>query len=154
MTAPPLNHHLMTSSNKNLRRVRLAWAGDDLVFHGGPEEGPLVTMDGNGKEGAAPMNLLLLSLAGCMGIDIKMILEKSRVPLEGIEIDVVGERAPEPPRRYLSIELVCRVQGPTAVDVAKVVRAVELSRDKYCSVLHSLDPATDIQVRVEAPGVT
>lgn len=154
MTVPPLNHHLMTSSNKNIRRVRLSWAGEDLVFRGGPEEGPVVTVDGSGKEGAAPMNLLLLSLAGCMGIDIKMILEKSRVPLEGIEIDVVGERAPEAPRRYLSIELVCRVSGPAAVDIAKVVRAVELSRDKYCSVLHSLDPATDIQVRVDAPGVT
>lgn len=154
MTAPPLNHHLMTSSNNNIRRVRLAWAGEDLVFRGGPEEGPVVTLDGSGKEGAAPMNLLLLSLAGCMGIDIKMILEKSRVPLEGIEIDVVGERASEAPRRYVRIELVCRVHGPAAPDVAKVVRAVELSRDKYCSVLHSLDPATDIQVRVEAPGVT
>lgn len=153
MTALLPSHHPMTSSNKNIRRVRLEWAGEDLVFRGGPDEGPSVTVDGSGKEGAAPMNLLLLSVAGCMGIDIKMILEKSRVPLEGIEIDVVGERAPEPPRRYLRIELVCRVRGPAAEDLGKVVRAVELSRDKYCSVLHSLDPATDIQVRVEAPAV-
>lgn len=154
MTALPLNHRPMTSSNKNIRSIRLAWAGEDLVFRGGPEEGPVVTVDGSGKEGAAPMNLLLLSLAGCMGIDVKMILEKSRVPLEGIEIEVVGERAPEAPRRYLSIELVCRVEGPAAGDIDKVVRAVELSRDKYCSVLHSLDPGTDIRVRVDAPGST
>ena len=142
----------MTSSNKNIRRVRLEWAGEDRVFRGGAEGGPVVTVDGGSKEGASPMQLLLLSLAGCMGIDIKMILEKSRVPFEGLVIDVEGERAPEAPRRYLRIDMVCRVSGPAAEHADKVQRAVDLSKDKYCSVLHSLDPATDIRVRLEAPG--
>jgi putative redox protein len=98
------------------------------------------------------MQLLLLAAAGCMGIDIKMILEKSRVPFEGLEIEVVGERAPEAPRRYVRIEMICRVLGPSADDADKVQRAVDLSKDKYCSVLHTLDPATDVQVRIEAWG--
>jgi uncharacterized OsmC-like protein len=70
----------MTSSNKNIRQVRLRWSGEDLLFHGGADGGPQIAVDGGSKEGPAPMQLLLLAVAGCMGIDIKMILEKSRVP--------------------------------------------------------------------------
>lgn len=94
------------------------------------------------------MQMLLLSVAACMGIDIKMILEKSRVPLEQLEIETIGERAEEPPRRYLKVEIVCRVAGPAPEDADKVRRAVDLSKDKYCSVLHSLDPAMHIDVRI------
>lgn len=142
----------MTSSNKNLRHVRLEWSGEDLLFKGGAEDGPVVTVDGGSKEGASPMQLLLLALAGCMGIDIKMILEKSRVPLEGLVIDMEGERAPEPPRRYVRVDMTCRIDGPGPEHADKVQRAVDLSKDKYCSVLHSLDPATEIRVRVETAG--
>jgi putative redox protein len=138
----------MTSSNKNIRQVRLRWSGEDLRFHGGADGGPQIAVDGGSKEGPAPMQLLLLAAAGCMGIDIKMILEKSRVPLERIEIEAIGERAEEAPRRYLKIEFVCRVEGPAAGDADKVQRAVDLSKDKYCSVLHSLDPAMDIAIRI------
>ena len=48
------------------------------------------------------------------------------------------------------MELVCRISGPSPEDADKVRRAVELSRDKYCSVLHSLDPAMDLDVRIAA----
>jgi putative redox protein len=120
------------------------------VFQGGADGGPQVTVDGGSKAGPAPMQLLLLSIAGCMGIDIQMILEKSRVPLNRLEIEAIGERAEEAPRRYLKLELVCRVDGPAPGDADKVRRAVELSRDKYCSVLHSLDPAMHIDVRIAA----
>ncbi|MEX2467642.1 MAG: OsmC family protein [Gemmatimonadota bacterium] len=147
-TGRSTNPHPMTSSNKNIRQVRLRWSGHDLVFHGGADDGPQITVDGGSKEGPAPMQLLLLSVAGCMGIDIKMILEKSRVPLEQIDIEAIGERAEDAPRRYLKIEFVCHVGGPTPADADKVRRAVELSRDKYCSVLHSLDPAMHVEVRV------
>lgn len=140
----------MTSSNKNLRQVRLRWTGNDLVFRGGPDGGPEVVVDGSASQGPAPMQQLLLAIAGCMGIDIKMILEKSRVPMDGLEIEAIGERAEEAPKRYVRLELVCRVDGPSAEDAEKVVRAVELSRDKYCSVLHSLDPSMEVTVTV--PG--
>ncbi len=146
------NRHQMTSSNRNLRHVRLEWSGENNLFSGGAEDGPVVIVDGASKEGASPMQLLLLSLAGCMGIDIRLILEKSRVPLRGLIIDVEGERAPDAPRRYVRVDMTCRVDGPSAADADKVQRAVDLSKDKYCSVLHSLDPATDIRVRVQTAG--
>jgi putative redox protein len=84
-----------------------------------------------------------------MAIDVCMILEKSRVPLDSLEVEAIGVRATEAPRRYESIELVYRLGGPAEGDRARVDRAIELSRDKYCSVLHTLDPALEIDIRVE-----
>jgi putative redox protein len=137
----------MTSSN--IRQVRLRWTGEDLIFRGGADGGPQITVDSGSKQGPAPMQLLLLSLAGCMAVDVRMILEKSRVPVDELEVEAVAERAPEPPRRYLRIRLTYRVSGPGEEHEGALQRAVDLSRDKYCSVLHSLDPGIDIDLRVE-----
>jgi putative redox protein len=132
----------------NIRQVRLKWAGEGLVFRGGPDGGPEVTIDSNAERGPSPTHALLLALAGCMAVDVKMILEKSRVPVESIEVEAVGERAETVPRRFLSISLIYDVRGPGPDDSAKVQRALDLSREKYCSVLHSLDPGIEIDIRV------
>jgi putative redox protein len=120
-----------------------------MVFRGGPDEGVQVTVDSAGAEGQSPMQLLLMALASCMAIDVRMILDKSRVPVESLEVEVVGVRATEPPRRYLSLDLAYRVGGPGDEDRAKLERAIELSKDKYCSVLHSLDPQIELDIRIE-----
>ncbi len=132
----------------NVRQVRLRWAGEGLVFHGGPDGGPSVTIDSDAEEGPSPMHLLLLAVAGCMAVDVRMILEKSRVPLESLEVEAVGERAESVPRRFLSIRLTYKLRGPEEEHEQRLQRAVELSRDKYCSVLHSLDPGIDFDVQV------
>jgi putative redox protein len=136
-------------SSSNVQSVQLRWTGDGLVFCGGGEGGAEVTVDGDGEAGAAPMQLLLLSLAGCMAIDVRMILEKSRVPLSALEVEVTGERANGEPARYVAIQLVYRLRGPDEEHEARLQRAIDLSRDKYCSVLHSLDPGIDFDIRVE-----
>lgn len=137
---------MTSSTDKNIRQVRLHWSGRDMVFEGGTDGGPRITVDSAGVAGPAPMQLLLLSLASCMAVDIRMILDKSRVTVDDIEVEVVGERAPDPPRRYLRIDIRCRLEGPTPADADKVQRAIDLSRDKYCSVLHSLDPSIALDV--------
>jgi len=133
----------------NTRQVRLRWAGDGLVFRGGPDGGPELSVDSDAKEGLSPTQLLLASLAGCMAVDVRMILEKSRVPVETLEVEAVGERAPDPPRRFLSIRLTYRLRGPSEEDEGRLQRAIDLSRDKYCSVLHSLASDIDFDLRVE-----
>lgn len=133
----------------NVRQVRLRWAGEGLVFRGGPDGGPSITLDSDVGEGPSPTHFLLLSLAGCMAVDVKMICEKSRVPLETLEVEAVGERAESAPRRFLAIRLTYYVGGPGEEHEARLQRAIELSRDKYCSVLHSLDPDIQIDIRVE-----
>jgi len=137
-------------TDPNVRQVRLSWAGEGLVFRGGADGGPQITIDSNAQEGPSPTHTLLMALAGCMAVDVKMILEKSRVPVEAIEVEAVGVRAESAPRRFLSITLTYDVRGPAKGDDKKVQRALDLSRDKYCSVLHSLDPGIEIEIRGRA----
>jgi putative redox protein len=133
----------------SVSEVSLRWRGDGLVFVGGVPGGPEIVLDSDGRAGPSPTQALLLSLAGCMGVDVRMILEKSRVPLESLEVRIEGERLEEPPRRFRAIRLTYRLRGPGVEDEPKVQRAVELSREKYCSVLHTLRPDIDLDVRVE-----
>jgi len=128
--------------------VRLRWK-EGLTFVGGADGGPQITTASGGGDGPSPTQLLLLSLAGCMGVDVCDILRKSRVPLEELEVVVDGDRAAEPPRRFLALRLTYRIRGPAEEDEAKVERAVQLSRDKYCSVLHTLRPDLDLDIRIE-----
>lgn len=136
--------------DSNLRQVRLRWTGEGLAFEGGPDEGSQAVIDSDGLRGQTPTQALLMALAGCMAVDVLMILEKSRVPVETLEVEAVGERAGTVPKRFVKIDLVYRLSGPTRDDRPKLDRAIELSRDKYCSVLHTLDPELDVDIRIEA----
>lgn len=130
-------------------RVVMRWSGEGLVFQGGPEGTPEITLDSAAAVGPSPTQLLLLSLAGCMGVDVRLILEKSRVPLESLEVEAEGDRVDTNPKRFEAIRLTYRIKGPSEKDRPKLDRAIQLSRDRYCSVLHSLRPDIDVEVRVE-----
>ncbi|TVP48964.1 MAG: OsmC family peroxiredoxin [Gemmatimonadales bacterium] len=134
--------------SENRRTAALRWTGQGLQFDGttgsaGPER--VVRIDGDSASGPAPMELLLLSLGGCMAIDIRVILEKSRVELTSLELDIEGERRGSDPKSYESVKMHFRLAGPGEQDRAKVTRAVRLSEEKYCSVYHSLRP--DLEIR-------
>lgn len=127
--------------------VRLEWAGEGLRFEGGKPGGPGVVVDGDGAAGPSPMTALLLGLAGCMAVDILDISTKSRVALTSLEAHLEGDRAATPPRRYTAVRMRFVAGGVAAADEPKVRRAVDLSAETYCSVLHSLRP--DIQITTE-----
>lgn len=120
-----------------------------MVFEGGPDGGPQIVVDSDMAGGQSPMQLLLSALAGCMAIDVLMILEKSRVPVGSLEVEAIGTRSETVPKRFESISLVYRLEGPSAEDQAKLDRAIGLSRDKYCSVMHTLRPDIEFDLRVE-----
>lgn len=134
---------------KSDKRVSLRWSGKGLVFHGGAPGGPAVTLDGKGTDGPSPMDTLLLALAGCMAVDVRMILEKGRVDLADLEVQVQGVRAPEPPRRYTSIRILFRTAGVKAADEPKLERAIRLSEETYCSVFHTLRSDLEIETDFE-----
>jgi len=129
--------------------VVLRWTGEGDRFEGEAPGGPSITVDSDGKAGPSPMTGLLLSLAACMGIDIRMILEKGRVPLDGLEVEIEADRAAEPPRRFTRLHLTIRVRGPAEEHEARIARAVDLSREKYCSVFHSLRTDLDVEIAIE-----
>lgn len=133
------------------KEVRLSWTGSGTTFDGGPVGGPQLVVDGDAAVGPSPMDLVLMAVAGCMAIDVRAILEKGRVPLDALDVEAQGERADEPPRCYTALRLVVRVAGVAPDDRSKVERAIELSRQKYCSVLFSM--RRDVPVEIVLEGV-
>jgi len=131
------------------KTVHLKWTGRGREYLGTGETGPGIIIDGNSEMGPGPMDSLLLALAGCMAVDVQVILERSRVPLTGMEVTVEGDRAETHPRRYTGIRLIYRVEGPEEGHQGKVERAVALSREKFCSVLHSLRPDIEIGIEIQ-----
>jgi putative redox protein len=94
--------------------------------------------DAGGKNfGIRPMQILLMGLGACSGIDIASILRKQRQPLEGFRISIDGERAKgteATPWKHVILEF--ELKGN--IDPEKARRACELSMDKYCSVAATL----------------
>jgi putative redox protein len=85
------------------------------------------------------MVTLLLAAAGCSGADVVSILEKMRAGLTSLRIEVMGTRREALPRRYAAIHFVFHLSGG-ALDESRARRAIDLSLEKYCSVVHSLAP--------------
>jgi putative redox protein len=95
-----------------------------------------ITLDGRGIAGPSPVDALALALAGCMAIDVIDIVTKGRHPVRAVSATLDAERAAEPPRRFVKVALHFDIAGevpPAAMD-----RAVQLSRDKYCSVWQTM----------------
>lgn len=127
------------------KHVTLAWTGG-LRFRGGEPGGPSTEIDGDNAAAPGPMLQLLLAAASCSGADVVDILAKMREKLDSLDIEAWGDRRDEAPRRYTSLRLRFRARGDS-LDAAKVRRAIDLSLEKYCSVMHSLAP--DIRVSYE-----
>jgi len=119
-----------------------------MEYLGGGEGGEPVLFDGKGVKGPGPMDTLLLAVAGCMAVDVQVILERSRVPLKTMEVAIEGYRAPTHPKRYTRIGITYSLNGPEEKDESKVQRAIDLSREKFCSVLHSLRPDIEVEIAV------
>lgn len=91
--------------------------------------------DGEGS-GVSPMEAVLGGLAGCMGIDMYMILKPYQDKLTRMEIETDGNRNETEPRFFTAIEVTIHIDGD--VPASRVWRAVKLSDEKYCSVANSL----------------
>jgi putative redox protein len=139
-----------TATQKPPTVVELIWE-HELVLSGRSGDVKL-TVDSAGVEGPSPMQALGFALAACMAMDLVHILKKGRHDLRGLKADLIGQRAQEEPRRFTSIELKYTITGNVPED--QVVRAIQLSRDKYCSVWHSMRQDIDLRVsHVISPGV-
>ena len=102
----------------------------------------MTVLDGDANAGASPVQMLVVGLAGCMSVDVVDIIRKGRHPLTAFHSSIVAQRAPDPPTRVVSAQLRFEIRGD--VPAVAVERAIALSRDKYCSVWHSL--RQDIQL--------
>ncbi|MFC1543159.1 OsmC family protein [Candidatus Neomarinimicrobiota bacterium] len=93
--------------------------------------------------GARPIELLLMALGGCSGVDVEIILRKMRVKVRDFRIILSGERTETQPRKFTKIHLAYHFWGED-LPRKKLERAVQLSDEKYCSVTHSLNESVEI----------
>ena len=132
--------------------VIVSWKQEGLLLEGVTAHGRVDMASGRDEpgRGATPMELLAVALAGCTSMDVISILQKMRQPLEGLRVEVHGEKADEHPRRFVSLEVVYHLKG--ALDEKKVQRAIALSETKYCSVEATLRPAVSMSSRYVLEG--
>lgn len=119
---------------------------EGLHFVGENEAGLTIDLDSTADgsaEGPSPMALVLMSLAGCSGMDVISIMRKKRQQVTAFEVVARGTRAEEYPRAYTQIMLEFRFTG-SGLDPRACERAIELSRDSYCPVWAMLKATVDI----------
>ena len=107
-----------------------------------------VVDSGPGRVAPSPVELLLVSLAGCTAMDVISLLRKKRQRVTAYDVFVTGDRREEHPRRFTRIDVLHRLTG-VELSPEAVQHSLELSHTKYCSVSASLDPAIDVIQRFE-----
>ena len=129
--------------------ITMRWR-ERLVFEAGAPGRPVVLVDGDSNVAVSPVEMLLVAAATCTASDVVLILQKQRVALRSLEATAQGTRREEQPRRFTALHFVFTVAGDGA-DEAKARRAIDLSLEKYCSVVASLAPdiriSYDVQLR-------
>ena len=128
--------------------IKVKWI-DGLQFVATDSAGHSIVMDApkqSGGEGTgfSPMQLLLVALGGCTGMDVVHIMGKQRQQISGLEVLVSGKRVEEPPRVYNNIQVEYRIRGE-GIEEKAVQRAIQLSEDKYCSVGATLKTKAEVR---------
>jgi putative redox protein len=114
--------------------VDLTWIGG-LTFAGTSDKAS-ITLDSAGIAGPSPVQALGFALAGCMTTDVAHILTKGRHAFRELRSKLTADRSQEEPHRFVRMTLHVSVEGHVPPDA--VERAIALSREKYCSVWHSM----------------
>jgi len=94
--------------------------------------------------GPRPKAFMLVSLAGCTGMDVVSILKKMRVDYKSLEIVVEGDTAEEHPKKFLTMKVIFNFTGEN-LPLDKIQKAVDMSRDKYCGVYASYKESIKIE---------
>lgn len=126
---------------------------EGVTFIGKGESNHWVSLDGpekfGGSEaGSKPMELVLISLGGCTGMDITSLLNKMRVNYDDFKIKLSAERSEEQPKIFTKIHIKYIFKGKD-IPEDKIEKAVNLSQEKYCSVSAMLREAAEVTYEYE-----
>jgi putative redox protein len=135
----------VSSKPPPLLEIDLEWEGD-LRFRGRSGDAEIL-MDSPPKAGPSPVQALGFALAGCMAMDVASILQRGRLDLKALRARLEGRRQESHPKRLLAVDLRLTVVGDVPPD--RVERAIQLSRETYCSVWHSLNPDIEFKTSFE-----
>ena len=120
--------------------LSLAWRGG-LRF-ANAKGSPAIELHSSTPGMPSPPQALAYAIMGCMGMDVVYVLEKGRHHLESMTVTFEGERAEHAPRRFVTMSIRFDIVADVDADVVK--RAIELSREKYCSVWHTIRPDVEL----------
>ncbi len=149
ITAPARSNQRHSYMSINDYKATIKYAGDEF-FIGTSPSGHAQAIDGKGDRKAAPtpMEMLLVAVGACTGVDVVSILEKKRQTVTDYRIEVSGERREEYPRAFTKIRVHHIVYGHDVSEQA-VAQAIELSDTKYCSVAATIRPTVEITTSYE-----
>lgn len=138
-------------------KITLDRVNENFHFQLKNERGHIVNVDarpdfGGNDMGPSPMELLLMGLAGCSGIDMISILKKQRQEITSFKAEVEGERVQVGEAKpFKDIYVVFYLEGNIKED--KASKAAQLSFEKYCSVSKTLEPTATIHYKVILNGL-
>ncbi len=133
-------------------KTTIKWKGK-RSFQGTAESGHSVLMDGpvefGGEDGGPrPMELLLVGLGGCTAYDVVSILEKKRLDISGLKVEIDADRSDTHPKIYSEIRVHFIISGRNISEKA-VQQAIDLSENKFCSASAMLKKAARIVTSYE-----
>jgi putative redox protein len=129
-----------------MAKIQLRWV-EDKVFLGTDSNRHSIVIgriadDHNPWIGVTPSDLLLMAAASCAAFDVIEILLKQREPIRDLHIECSGDQLSQPPYSFVNIHNRYIVFGE--VNPQKLEKAIQLSEDKYCSVISSLRPQVNV----------
>jgi putative redox protein len=125
-------------------KATIHFAGNDFFVGVTPSgHAQAIETDSTRSSAATPMELLLIALGSCTGVDVISILKKKRQQVTDYRIEVSGERRAEYPKKYTRLFVKHIVRGH-GISSAAVDTAIELSETKYCSVAATLQGSAEI----------
>ncbi|MDY0235886.1 MAG: OsmC family protein [Gudongella sp.] len=134
-----------------MQKISCSWK-DNMAFQAKDEFGHTVVMDlaedaGGNNEGFRPMPMLLVGLGGCLGVDVKIILDKMKVEIDSLDLDIEGIMdVTKTPKTYEEIVVTFKFKGRD-LDLEKLERAINLAEEKYCNVSAILSQTCKISHR-------
>jgi putative redox protein len=134
----------MAVTGKPPTTIDLTWTTGLQFTASSSSPNSTITLDGDSQAGPSPVQALAYAIASCMSADVVHVLTKGRHPVTGLRARLVGERAPQDPHRFVKLDLRFTVAGKVPAEA--VERAIALSREKYCSVWHSMRQDIAFQV--------
>ena len=136
-------------------KITLNRINDDFLFECANENGQKILLNNVGEDknnGVSPMEALLMSVAGCSGIDVVSILNKQKQQITKFSAEVEGKRVVEGEAKpFRNIMVKFYVDGD--VNPEKARKAADLSFAKYCSVSKTLEPNVMVEYQIYVNGI-
>jgi putative redox protein len=102
---------------------------------------------GGNSKGPRPKPLMMVALAGCTGMDMVSLLNKMRVDYDSLNIMVEGDLTEDHPKHFKKMKVVYELKGKD-IDIKKVQKAVDLSKEKYCGVSYSYKDVMELEYEI------